>query len=57
MANPGDAKLILNPNGAPARPTAKPCVQCGAGPDRRVPAAGFGPVRLICGACGYEVES
>jgi hypothetical protein len=48
---------IVTPTGQPAQPAARPCARCGAGPDRRVAAAGFGPVRLICGACGADAEA
>lgn len=34
-----------------------PCPRCGAGAERRIEAAGFGPIRpIVCGRCGLELE-
>ena len=47
--------VILDANGKPARQAAsKVCPQCGAGPDLRVPSAGFGVPHPVCGRCGHE---
>lgn len=48
---------IVDPSGKPVRATAEArCPKCGAGPDRRVLANGFGPPRTACGNCGRDVE-
>lgn len=49
------APIILDDQGQPARrPASKLCPQCGAGPDARVPSAGFGEPHPVCGRCGHE---
>jgi len=48
--------VIVDPHGQPLRaPVTAACVQCGAGPDRRLVVNGFGPPRLACGNCGHDV--
>lgn len=48
---------LLAPDGRPARrPTDGRCPRCGAGEERRMNTAGFGPPVICCGACGHHFE-
>lgn len=48
---------IVAPDGRPARrPTDGRCPRCGAGEERRVNSAGFGPPIICCGECGLDIE-
>lgn len=50
-----EAPVIVDAQGKPARAAAsRVCPQCKAGPDARVPSAGFGRPHPVCGRCGYE---
>lgn len=51
---------ILAPNGQPIRRRPRPddgrCPRCGAGQEKRIDAAGFGPDRKVCcGECGQRI--
>jgi uncharacterized protein (DUF983 family) len=50
-----ETPVIVDAHGKPARAAvSRACPQCGAGPDARVPSAGFGHPHPVCGRCGYE---
>ncbi len=50
--------ILVDPSGKPVRAAAEArCINCGAGPDRRVLTSGFGPPKYACGECGHDVET
>lgn len=52
-----EKSLILDASGNPIEiDKHKPCPKCGAGPNRRQPASGFGQTHLVCISCGHEFK-
>ena len=52
-----EAPVILAPDGRSARsPVDGRCPRCGAGSDKRVNTAGFGPAVICCSDCGHHYE-
>lgn len=52
-----DTPAVLAPDGRPARRAASDkCPRCGAGSDKRINTAGFGPAVINCSGCGYHYE-
>lgn len=54
MDTPAPAPPVLvRPDGQPLKAASRDCPRCGAGPDRRVPSAGFGEPVPVCAKCGW----
>jgi rubredoxin len=52
---------LVDPQGRPLSSPKAPkpstaCPMCGAGKDKRINTAGFGPPQMHCGGCGYHFE-
>lgn len=54
---PGLVDAYGAPIGRAAGASRPPCPRCGAGPEKRIPSAGFGrAIHDVCQTCGHEFE-